>query len=113
MAVCMLLGGAACAACAFVPAGGAQIGLASIGKFGIAAAFAIASIYTSGELPLHQPLRPGAPPPRCLLACGAGSNSAPGLKAWRAPQKLSALMKPRAEPPHSCIQAESVCKCPH
>lgn len=38
MACTMLLGGAACAACAFVPAGGAQIALASIGKFGIAGA---------------------------------------------------------------------------
>jgi OCT family organic cation transporter-like MFS transporter 4/5 len=51
MAGCMLVGGAACVACAFVPAGGAQMALASVGKFGIAGAFAIASTYTSELFP--------------------------------------------------------------
>jgi hypothetical protein len=51
LAATMLLGGAACAACAFVPAGGAQMALASIGKFGIAGAFGIASPYTSELYP--------------------------------------------------------------
>lgn len=51
MAACVLLGGAACTSCAFVPAGGAQMGLASVGKFGVAGAFAIASIYTSELFP--------------------------------------------------------------
>ncbi|KAI8477034.1 MAG: major facilitator superfamily domain-containing protein [Monoraphidium minutum] len=51
MAACTLLGGLACTACAFVRAGGAQMLLASVGKFGVAGAFAIASIYTSELFP--------------------------------------------------------------
>jgi MFS family permease len=51
MGAAMLLGGAACAACAFVPAGGAQMSLASVGKFGIAGAFSVASPYTSELYP--------------------------------------------------------------
>lgn len=46
MAAGTLLGGAACIGCAMSPAGASQTVLASIGKFGIAASFAIASIYT-------------------------------------------------------------------
>jgi OCT family organic cation transporter-like MFS transporter 4/5 len=46
MAAGMLLGGAACIACAVSPTGAGQTILAAVGKFGIAASFAIASIYT-------------------------------------------------------------------
>jgi hypothetical protein len=49
MAGCMVLGGAACTACAFVPPGDTRIALASVGKFGVSGAFAIASVLT-GEL---------------------------------------------------------------
>lgn len=46
MAAGMLLGGAACVGCAMSPTGASQTVLAAIAKFGIAASFAIASIYT-------------------------------------------------------------------
>ena len=46
MASGMLLGGVGCIGCAVSPAGASQTVLAAVGKFGIAASFAIASIYT-------------------------------------------------------------------
>ncbi|PNW78695.1 hypothetical protein CHLRE_09g387060v5 [Chlamydomonas reinhardtii] len=51
MAWGMLLGGAACLACAFVPAGPASSAFAALGKFGCAGAFTIASIFTSEMFP--------------------------------------------------------------
>jgi OCT family organic cation transporter-like MFS transporter 4/5 len=51
MAAMLLAGGGACAGCAFVPAGGARVGLAAVGKFGISGAFSVASIYTSELFP--------------------------------------------------------------
>lgn len=46
MAGGLIMGGAACLACAFAPAGTAKAVLAAVGKFGIAASFGTASVYT-------------------------------------------------------------------
>lgn len=88
MAGAMLLGGAACAACAFVPAGGAQMALASVGKFGVAGAFAIASIYTSELFPtlirsavlgaVNQAARVGGIAAPFVAMAGAAVKSGPG-----------------------------------
>ena len=59
MAWGMLLGGAACLACAFVPAGPASSAFAALGKFGCAGAFTIASIFTSEMFPTLVSRRAG------------------------------------------------------
>ncbi|GFR46601.1 hypothetical protein Agub_g8204 [Astrephomene gubernaculifera] len=51
MAAGMLLGGAACLGCAFVPPGIGSSVLAAMGKFGCAGAFTVASIFTSEMFP--------------------------------------------------------------
>ncbi|EFJ44180.1 hypothetical protein VOLCADRAFT_95576 [Volvox carteri f. nagariensis] len=51
MAAGMLLGGAACLGCAFVPAGVVSALMAAVGKFGCAGAFTVASIFTSEMFP--------------------------------------------------------------
>ncbi|GLC46023.1 hypothetical protein PLESTM_001815200 [Pleodorina starrii] len=51
MAAGMLLGGAACLGCAFVPAGVISALMAAVGKFGCAGAFTVASIFTSEMFP--------------------------------------------------------------
>jgi MFS family permease len=51
MGAAMLLGGVACVGCALTPAGPRQTVLAALGKFAVAGAFAIASIYTSELFP--------------------------------------------------------------
>jgi MFS family permease len=74
MAGCMVLGGAACTACAFAPAGASRVALASVGKFGVSGAFAIASVLT-GEL--HPTLIRSAVLGVMNQAARAGAISAP------------------------------------
>ncbi len=71
LAAGMLVGGAGCLCCSFVPPGVASAAFAAIGKFGCAGAFTVASIFTSELFPTL--VRCWVPrrcwvPQQCLLA---------------------------------------------